>query len=621
MESTERNRVFDRGELEGLLKAGTSLFQTASFLTEDLKTQVSVVKQYASRVPSEARNYSLTGMLSNIRTDVFSTDVYDAMGEKLTLLIGKIVDNAYLYDTLAAGETGRITECLVSLGEAIEGLKELLATGIIYKEATVYGQTLLSYRAKLTQSLLTLEEKLQLSISVLKGMQSCSELSMDPVNLSTGNFVYQKTDITIPGKAPLSFFRFYNAMDKRKGVLGRGWRHSFETKLLISDEKLILIHADGREESFEKVGKYRYKNSFAKRKNLHKTNSGYRYTDREGVMYTFDGEGKIIDKLDEEGNRIFFSYDEENRLERVSLKSDIFFHLEYHEEKLISVKDYTGRRVIFHYEKRKLCAVTDPCGGTIGYRYGSNNRITAIINEENIVTVRNEYDENRRVIRQTFPEGGTLQYQYQDGRNRTVYTEPNGNKKIYVNDNRMRNIATIHENGTESFEYDDNDRCTAYTDKNGNRTVYEYDLSGNVSKVVNALGETQRIQNDIYGHPIHIIYADGTEKKAQYDKKGRLLAVADEAGAEIKILYGDKEVLGIRMPDGAQEEISHDERGNITAIKSADGRRFSYEYDALNRVTASYDGNGNRTNYAYDACSRLVRITNPLGFSEEYTYK
>ena len=44
--------------------------------------------------------------------------------------------------------------------------------------------------------------------------------SEDPVNLSTGNFIYEHEDLKVGGAIPLSFHRYYNSKDRRSGVLG-----------------------------------------------------------------------------------------------------------------------------------------------------------------------------------------------------------------------------------------------------------------------------------------------------------------------------------------------------------------------------------------------------------------
>lgn len=138
------------------------------------------------------------------------------------------------------------------VGAVAQEIEELLGGGLLSQNLNKYAQTLAGCQSRWTTDAIDYSLKLLESRTVLKGMQSLCEYSEDPVNLSTGNFVYQKTDLTILGAHPLSFCRFYNAMDKRKGVFGRGWRHNFESSLLIEGEEITLIGKDGREEKFKK---------------------------------------------------------------------------------------------------------------------------------------------------------------------------------------------------------------------------------------------------------------------------------------------------------------------------------------------------------------------------------
>lgn len=50
----------------------------------------------------------------------------------------------------------------------------------------------------------------------------------DPVNLNTGNFIYEKEDLKIRGIMMLSFHITYNSMEEyRGGSLGEGWHHNY----------------------------------------------------------------------------------------------------------------------------------------------------------------------------------------------------------------------------------------------------------------------------------------------------------------------------------------------------------------------------------------------------------
>ena len=56
----------------------------------------------------------------------------------------------------------------------------------------------------------------------------CHILGRDPVNLNTGNYIYEKKGLVIPGITELSFCLMYNSMsaDRERGCLGAGWSHN-----------------------------------------------------------------------------------------------------------------------------------------------------------------------------------------------------------------------------------------------------------------------------------------------------------------------------------------------------------------------------------------------------------
>lgn len=73
----------------------------------------------------------------------------------------------------------------------------------------------------------------------------------DPINMNTGNFIYEKEELIIPGISRLSFKIFYNSMDETLGSIGEGWHHSHE--IYIRREKagmLTICQGDGKEISY-----------------------------------------------------------------------------------------------------------------------------------------------------------------------------------------------------------------------------------------------------------------------------------------------------------------------------------------------------------------------------------
>lgn len=62
------------------------------------------------------------------------------------------------------------------------------------------------------------------------GDTSCKK-SSDPVNLSTGNFIYDHEDMQAGGEIPLSFHRYYNSKDTGTGTMGSCFLHNYEMEV------------------------------------------------------------------------------------------------------------------------------------------------------------------------------------------------------------------------------------------------------------------------------------------------------------------------------------------------------------------------------------------------------
>ncbi len=96
-------------------------------------------------------------------------------------------------------------------------------------------------------------------------------------------------------------------------------------------------------------------------------------------------------------------------------------------------------------------------------------------------------------MKQSFPDGGEMGYEYLDKERTVVLTEQNGNRIHYVHGEQKRHIRTVYTDeagnpvSEESYEYNSKNCRTQYTDRNGNRTRYKYDGRGNVIEVIDAL--------------------------------------------------------------------------------------------------------------------------------------
>ncbi len=455
-----------------------------------------------------------------------------------------------------------------------------------------------------------------------KGL-GCQIFGWDPINMNTGNFIYEKEDLVIPGITRLSFKIFYNSMDEACGSIGEGWHHNHETYIRREKAQMLTVcRGDGKEIPYRALAGGLYAPVMGDKGLLAESKEGFRYVNGEGEAYEFSPEGRLLVHKDKRGSGITYSYNEKGQITSVEGAGGIRLSFRYNKENnLISIKDHTDREVRLWYRYGKLWKFINPLGFEYVYEYNENGKLESVLTPRGIVGVRNEYDAKGRVLKQILPDGSIVELRYDDANMRTYLKEPNGNLVSYECDDKSRNIRTVYQDGEESCKYNDQNLRTLYVDKNGNSTRYHYDAKGNLTGITNALKEQAEFTYDKEGRML-IAAVDGKKRIANtYDEKGRLIETVDAAGRSRKTDYDGKGLpVRLTQPDGSSFRIIRDERGNIEKITDPYGGETSYAYDELNRVAATTDAEGNVTSYEYDARNHLTRVISPEGNTRTYTY-
>lgn len=139
--------------------------------------------------------------------------------------------------------------------------------------------------------------------------------------------------------------------------MGEKWKHNYEICLLFEKDHIIILKEDGKERSFQKEGEG-YAGITGGIHTIVATETGYRYEEKQGAVYLFDQQGKLLEISGT--NRISFTYDRNNRLAKAESRSG---YLAYHynqQGKLEEVVDHTGRKVTMDYDEGRLCKVITP---------------------------------------------------------------------------------------------------------------------------------------------------------------------------------------------------------------------------------------------------------------------
>ena len=457
----------------------------------------------------------------------------------------------------------------------------------------------------------------------LKGARAAlCAMTGDPVNANTGNFIYSKEDLKILSRIPLSFTRFYNSKEEKCGVFGKGWRHSYEISVEKEKNGYIVHLADGQDEAYLLDDEGRIVSVFDDFNRLQKIKDGFEYKRGEGLLYTFNKEGRLLCIKRKDGVKVLFSYDSKGRLLSVSDKVGNSLNLSYDEQgKLREVKDHSKRKIEYGYESGQLTRVYSNGQRMYDYFY-EKELLIKIKNPRGVYVLENLYDGADRVKIQRFADGGIIRYEYDSEESKTFVTNQNENVEVHIHDESFRNIESEYAGESESFTYDERNLLTSYSDKKGNTTLYEYDKDGKLTRVIFPNGQSEGMEYDSEGN-ISAYYVDSEEiEKYFYDDKGRIIEIENLLGEVTRIKYREEkeESVTVILPDSSTRKVYYDNRGNIHCIEEESGNATTYEYDKLNRVKASIDGEGNRTEFFYNNEDLLVGVKDALGNTCGYSY-
>ena len=616
-------RVFQVSEI-------TTLCNELKTLLNGCKTHISNMKTYAEQadealaeVPGEVRHYGAVYSVSELRSALKTEKIEDAL-TKLENCRVRACELIPAADTDYAAQTRELMGVTKNLQTLLEEMEQFLIHTPLTTDYSAFKKAFEEVQARWNKVTENAEKAVEKLMANIKGAETiCHVFSKDPVNLSTGNFIYDRTDLEVGGREAFVFRRFYNAINDRSGVLGKDWNHNYEVHLEFTDGEAVLLREDGKEERFF-WEKDRYLSLFASEGTLEKAEDGYTYRTREQKVYRFDREGMCLETETLLGGRVTFTYETEAPFHLVKAEKDTgeFFAFSYGADGMLErVEDHVGRCLSYQYQGGLLKEVTLPDGNTFRYGYTPQGKLEQVENQRGIVTVENFFDEEHRTTLQKFPDGTQMSYVYDAEKKAVELTERNGSRVIYVHDDKYRDVKHIHSNGEERFAYNQNNQKTLYVDRLGNKTQYAYDPAGNLVRVIDALGNKTEIRYGEKNQPTGIKINGKDKLCGEYDAQGRLVKTRDALGNEVEITYtASGWPQTIQQADKSRISLSYDAKGNITAIEDALGNVTRYAYDALNRMVESTDGKGNVTKYAYDVMGNVTCVENAEGNRQSYEY-
>lgn len=487
-----------------------------------------------------------------------------------------------------------------------------------------------------------------------KGGGPCGEPAKggEPVDLATGLFVYEKTDLMIADTLPLMVSRTYRNGDSAVRAFGRGTNFDYgifmwsaqqyqEADLVLPDgAKIHFVRTSAGTGFTNAVFECTASSTAFYKSKMVWNGLGWDLTLKDGTVYVF-GENRPLQAIrDRYGNTVTLtrsSGGQSGNITRITSPNGRWIEFSYDgNNRITQATDNIGRSVTYTYDTSgRLWQVTDPAGGVTEYTYDSSHRLLTVKDPKGIVYLTNVYDSNGRVIHQTLADSGTYQFVYTLNGNgkvtQTDVTDPLGVVRRVTFNAAGYPLTDTWAYGTaeqQTWSYTRDavtQRLVSSTDPLSRVTAYEYDTAGNVNRVTRLSGTANAVATNYTYEPNYNQIASVTDPlghSAQfaYDSRGNLVTATDPLGRQSSFTYNtDGRLVTATDPLGNTSQFSYD-GGDLVAVIDPLGNQVTRHTDSLGRVIASDDVLGNRSWIAYDAMGRVARTTDSLGRVTEINY-
>jgi len=505
-----------------------------------------------------------------------------------------------------------------------------------------------------------------------------TEKSLEPIDMTTGDYLYDSTDLVLNGSIPLVFSRSYNSERSRSDrSLGYGWTHNYDiylknisdggmglgkrhpldavdliTELFItmdimknnSDVKGLVVSALAHKWAVDQLinnevvvhfGSQVLK--FAKRsdgtyvsppgitlKLVDTGNNTFRLESRFGTKVIFNSNGNATKLTDINGNTLTYNYSG-SKLSSVRNSTGQSLSFSYSGDHISSISDSNSRSIAYSYDSNgNLITYADPEKKEWKYGYDSNHWMTSLKNPLGKTTATNAYDLLGKVKTQTVPRqtGGNVTYKFYFTGFRNSEIDPDGKQIIYHIDDKGRTIGIEDALGNKTIkEFDGQNHITKITDKRDNDTDFAYDANHNLVSITDALNKKTNLTYDSQFRLTSITDPSNHNISLGYDSKHQLTSIRDALYNIRAMSYYTNGLLYSATDNRDITTINvYDTNGNLDKSTTGTYPAVDFNYDAIGRMVSLKDRVGATTSFAYDKRSLVTGRTDSLGKTVKSVY-
>ena len=493
----------------------------------------------------------------------------------------------------------------------------------------------------------TERHELKVPAPAVVGKSTTSGYVNDPVNVATGNFIEEETDMAFAGVvSACSVTRMYNSVavfgqHAVSGVFGAGWSSNIESRMQLNVETAVWTMADGREVTFDRMIREDGTHGYARapreawwleelpltqlmgeegsiadpslRYILHTTgydaSSLLRISDNSGTQHIFSLTGVYLGMSAGAGTAVAYLRDEEGRVGAIVHQRGARINVEYTEGGLVgAIHSSRGQSVRYEYVtldgRAHLCAVRGDAG-TRRYEHDAAGLIHRVVASTGTVEVTNYYDPAGRITEQDTEYGRRVRYRYL----------PNG----------ITDVSNEDASYTNLWVSDQYARLTAIVDAEGGRASYAYDDFGNRVSVVDRDGSRITRYRDERGRIIREVTDEGAETLFAYDEHDRVVSVAMSAiETDPRARRAARLARRARLTAEAQgrtldEATSGQESAQSPTVSPMTTVTYEYANDFERNPSSMTDGNGHVTRFEWSD-GLLQRVVSPEGVTVSLEY-
>lgn len=491
----------------------------------------------------------------------------------------------------------------------------------------------------------------------------------DPVDLGTGQFVFEKTDLEVADVMPIEIKRTHvsqinSTFPSLSFSFGVNGMLSYDMRLWSNDnfKKADLILPTGGRVHYVRTSPGTgyadaiYEATGTPGEFLGSTmvwnGNGWDLRLKDGTTYVFGNVAPLQAIRDRFGNQVTLTraQGQSGNITRITSPNGRWVRLTYDgSSRITEVRDNGGRRVSYTYDTEGLIdTVTDVAGGVTTYKANARG-ISEITDPRGITFIKNSWDQSGRVASQYLADGGTYQFGYPeyDGYDCSgggkKYKCPTQTRLARVTDPRgaIREVS-LSANGfvesetvavgepaerTTSIDRDaSSGRVASVTDPLGRVTEFDYDANGNVAELTKLAGTPAAVSAEFSYEPVYnqlesFTDALGHSLKLDYDSVGQLMTVTDASGREQTYGYAkpNGQPTSITDPADKTTKLTYDD-GLLASVEDPLGNETRAFADTVGRPAVITDPLGRQTRYDYDDANNLRRITAPDGGETNIDY-